>query len=56
MTKEDSRRKAHGYLQKARQRLREISLPKRPHRETDLIAAIRKTREDLWEAKLAARL
>ena len=52
MTKENSRRKAQEYLQKARQRLRESSPHKQLHRD-DLIAAVRKTREELWETKLA---
>ncbi len=52
MTKENSRRKAQEYLQKARQHLKESSLHKRLRRD-DLIAAVRKTREELWEAKLA---
>ena len=55
MLKEDVRRKAQQYLQKARQRLKESSLPKRPRREADLISAVRKSREEVWEAKFAAR-
>lgn len=55
MTKEQ-RKKALEHFKRAKDRLSKVATQVRSQREIDaVIAALRKTREELWEEKLAAR-
>lgn len=42
-------------LEKARREVEAISPSRRPRTPAELIAQVRRTREKIWEAKLAAR-
>lgn len=50
-----SRRKVLQHLERARQLVAQTPSIKKYRRIEDLVAALRKTREEIWEEKLVAR-